>query len=299
MAEITVLTTNYNHEAFIGAAIESVINQSFEDWKMVILDDGSTDDSKDIIKKYALADKRITFISDNQNLKKSKRLNTYLENLDTPFTAFLDSDDVMTPHRLAIQLEVMKEHHDVGVCFTEGMILDSREDQSPMNVWGMNTGKSYFSELHGKPRIHGSTFENLLKGNFVFYSSTMIRTSAMKGLTFRDVSVGEDWLFWLDIARNWQFKYLEEPLTYYRLHGSNLMALYWEDEKFLESLEIVVNEQSKSMGKALLHEHYYALSRFFFRKSNKRKALHYGSAALRLSPFTIRYLLSYIQLCLN
>ncbi|MCW1511070.1 glycosyltransferase family 2 protein, partial [Acinetobacter baumannii] len=90
----------YNAENFLANAIQSVINQSFKDWELILVDDGSTDKSLDIAREFEKKDNRIKVISDGLNLKLPARLNQIITISKYDFIARMDADDIMHPDRL-------------------------------------------------------------------------------------------------------------------------------------------------------------------------------------------------------
>ena len=107
----------YNAEKWIGEAIESVLAQTYEDWKLFITDDGSSDGSVEIIKEY-LKDDRIVLLVDGEHRGISYRLNQQVAMARGEYFARMDADDVMLPERLALQVKYLQEHPDVDVCGT-------------------------------------------------------------------------------------------------------------------------------------------------------------------------------------
>lgn len=114
MATIGIGIPFYNAEKYLDFAIRSVINQSFTDWVLYLVDDGSTDSSLAIAKKYE-TDNRIMVISDSENKGLVYRLNQITDLLDTKYIARMDADDIMHPNRLKIQLEYLETNLQVDV----------------------------------------------------------------------------------------------------------------------------------------------------------------------------------------
>jgi teichuronic acid biosynthesis glycosyltransferase TuaG len=103
-ANISVIMPAYNAEKFISQSIESVLNQTFVEWELIIVDDGSTDKTSEIVKKYARTDKRIKLFY-QENGKQGKARNLAISKSDGKYLAFLDADDIMLPNHLDIQLK--------------------------------------------------------------------------------------------------------------------------------------------------------------------------------------------------
>jgi glycosyltransferase involved in cell wall biosynthesis len=112
-APITVLMPVYNAERYVGEAIESILNQTFRDFKILIIDDGSTGRSCEIIRAYSLEDHRIELVINESNMGITKTLNKGLSMIDTPYIARMDSDDISLPHRFEKQLDIMENNSDL------------------------------------------------------------------------------------------------------------------------------------------------------------------------------------------
>ena len=111
---VSVLMPIYNTERYVAQAVESILSQTFKDFEFIIIDDGSTDTSLKILKKYAAQDKRIRLISrENRGVVRTR--NDLLEQAEGEFAAVMDADDVALPERLALQVEFLRANLDV-VC---------------------------------------------------------------------------------------------------------------------------------------------------------------------------------------
>lgn len=115
MSKVTVLIPFYNPGKYLKEAVESVLMQTYENWKLILIDDGSTQEYFSQIQSY-VTDKRITLIRNPRNLGQSKSLNEGLKLVDTPYTVQLDSDDWFYPHTLEVLVrEAEKQPADVAV----------------------------------------------------------------------------------------------------------------------------------------------------------------------------------------
>ena len=105
--KVSVITPMYNCEKFISETIESVLNQTYTNWEMIIIDDCSTDKSKQIVKQYIERDKRIRLIALNENSGAAVARNKGIEVSSGRFIAFLDGDDLWEPNKLEKQIKFM------------------------------------------------------------------------------------------------------------------------------------------------------------------------------------------------
>ena len=115
---ITVLMPVYNGESYLREAIESILNQTFPDYEFLVVNDGSTDSSPEIVKEYAVEDARIRLIDNRLEKGIVGALNTGLNEAKGDYVARMDADDISLPHRLAEQVRFMDDHPEVGVCGT-------------------------------------------------------------------------------------------------------------------------------------------------------------------------------------
>lgn len=119
MEKVSVIMSVYNSDKFLKEAIESILNQTYKNIEFIIIDDGSTDNSKEIIKKYEKIDKRIIFIENKENIGLTKNLNKAIELSSSNYIARMDSDDVSDVTRIEKQIDFLqknKEFSIVGSC---------------------------------------------------------------------------------------------------------------------------------------------------------------------------------------
>ena len=115
MPKVSVIMPCFNVEKYIGEAIESVLNQTFKDFEFIIINDGSTDDTAEIAKRYAKQDKRINLIDNKENRGFIARLNDCLDIACGEYVAKMDSDDISLPERLQKQVEFLDANPDIGM----------------------------------------------------------------------------------------------------------------------------------------------------------------------------------------
>lgn len=150
MPKISVIMPAYNAEKYIGLAIESIIDQTFTDWELIIVDDGSMDGTWQIINNYAQNDPRIIPLKNEVNLKLAKSLNKGIEVARGKYIARMDADDWSYPQRLMSQFNFMEEHEDVGIvgaamhiCSPSMEILSERH--YPLNDFDIRKNIFYYN----------------------------------------------------------------------------------------------------------------------------------------------------------
>lgn len=209
MAEVAVIIPTYNQARYIGSTIETVQRQTFSDWELFVVDDGSTDKTDEIVRGF-LGDERIHYIR-QLNQERAVARNKGVEQSSAPYIAFLDADDLWHPEKLAKQVKAIKAQPDVGLCYT---LTDTIERE------GKRLQKT------GRSRTYaGMVFDQLLRSNFIINSSVLLRRGSLMKVGLFDnylpVFGSEDWDLWLRIARQYPVCLVDEELTFYRVHPEN------------------------------------------------------------------------------
>ena len=175
----------YNSGTFIRQAIESVRNQTFEDWELLVVDDGSTDDSADIIKGMEQMDGRIKYLKTNapsgspivpRNIGVKKALGRYI--------AFLDSDDAWLANKLERQMKMFEQYEDMAICFSN---YEKMTEQGERN-----------NRIIKAPTI--TTYKQLLLSNVIGCLTAVYDTEKVGKVFFQNHS-HEDYILWLDILK--------------------------------------------------------------------------------------------------
>lgn len=209
---VSVIIPTYNRAALLREALDSVFAQTFADYEVLVVDDGSTDDTAAVLAEYG---GRVTGLQGGHHGISAAR-NLGIERAAGQFVAFLDSDDLWQPDKLARHVAFADSHPDAALTYT---------DAEEFNEQG--TLHASYVGLSPELRDPGHLFEAMIRRfAFPLTSATMIRASVLKesGLRFmEDVHIGEDLGLFLEIMLNGgRFAYLPEPLTRRRMHGSNV-----------------------------------------------------------------------------
>jgi teichuronic acid biosynthesis glycosyltransferase TuaG len=214
---ISIIMPAYNAERFVAKAILSVQNQTYQDWELIVVDDGSTDNMADIVKSIQVADKRIKYIY-QENKKQGAARNNGTNNATGNWIAFLDADDVWHPEKLERQFNCVKEII-ADVFYTGGIIIDEY-DQS---ITSYKTVYGSYSPIQ--------VYKMLFESNPIPILSVIFKRQWIEkvGLQDEDIRVTgcEDWDYWIRLAKAGAIFYgLDEPLFYYRRHSSNMSSNY-------------------------------------------------------------------------
>ena len=201
---------SYNHEKYISKAIESVLNQTFKDFELIILDDCSKDDSPKIIKTYQNKDSRIRAFFHKKNMGIAKTANDLFTHAKGIYLAIIASDDVWEETKLEKQLVIL-EKNDSLIVWSEGQLVNSN---------GVPTGETFTQNQVGMhKKKSGNLFEALLDRNFIFGSSLIFKKDIVAGIQFCEkLKYYNDHKFYLDLARHNSFYFIPESLAKYRVH---------------------------------------------------------------------------------
>jgi glycosyltransferase involved in cell wall biosynthesis len=287
MPSVSVVMPSYNHEKFLSESIESVLGQDFDDLELIIIDDASTDSSKQIIQKYAAEDARVRVILHDANCGIAQTANDGIAAATGKFLAVIASDDVWMKDKLSKQLAVLETNEDL-IVHTEGEVID--EEGQPVG--------SSFSELITRSvskKKSGGIFLDLVLGPEAIFGSTVIYKRANQGSILFDERLiyVNDWKFYLDLAAKYEFYYVQEPLAQYRIHGNNTWGakgpegrkwrLVYQDIILLrEYILSQYPDQLSAEAKAIELEKVGSL---YFALGQNRKAMMSFFRAFTYSPF--------------
>ncbi len=198
---ISVIIPAYNSENYIEKAINSVLNQTYQNFEIIIINDGSTDNTEEVIKQFT--DSRIKYIYQaNQGVSAAR--NKAIELSDGDYIAFLDADDVWHPEKLQIQLNCFKKNPDINLVYSNiKMIEESTDIEFIKNFDNFKTRKNLIKNLILTPFNCPSPSTVLLKKECL----------PEAGLFDKNLTVGEDLDLWLRIAVKNNFYCIKKPLA--------------------------------------------------------------------------------------
>jgi glycosyltransferase involved in cell wall biosynthesis len=222
MSKISVVIPSYNHRQYIQAAVESVLTQSYSDLQLIVVDDGSTDNSLDYLR--TVKDPRFLLI-EQTNAGAHEAINRGLQVADGDYLTILNSDDLYTRERLEKCVSALKRESAqlvttwIEVIDAQGRPLGVKQGWKNMLPWQIpNPDQSFASsESFGL---------NLLISNFVSTTSNILFTRELYDSVggMRNLRFAHDWDFMLRCAESHKCILLEEPLMQYRIHGSNTIS---------------------------------------------------------------------------
>ncbi|CAK7013101.1 MAG: Putative teichuronic acid biosynthesis glycosyltransferase TuaG [Peptostreptococcus russellii] len=251
-ALVSIITPVYNAEKFIRETIESVQNQTYTNWEMLLINDCSTDSSAEIIKEKAAEDSRIKYIELDKNSGAAITRNTGISKAQGRYIAFLDSDDIWKSDKLDKQLALIKEK-DIGFCFTSYRYV--MQDGVPTNKVARAPEKI--------------DYNGLLKNTIIGCSTVLIDREVMGDFRMTNVRRGQDTATWLQLLKRTEYAYgIYEDLVWYRVVDGSLSHNKWNAIK--RTWNTYRNVEHLSLPKAMYVFVFYAYNALKKRIKNEK-----------------------------
>jgi glycosyltransferase involved in cell wall biosynthesis len=202
---VTAVIATYNYGRFVTQAVESVLAQTYRHVEIVVVDDGSTDDTRQRLEPYA--DRLRYLYQENQSVAAAR--NTGIRAARGSLIAFLDADDLWHPHKLEVQMRYLAAHPAVGLVAVERLAEDATS-WPPLNGYA-------------NPRARPLSVKELIIRPYFAPSGVLVRKECFANAGFFDASLrnAEDYDMWIRIAASFPVVKLEAPLWWYRIHGAN------------------------------------------------------------------------------
>lgn len=208
---VSIIIPTFNRATYIGNAIDSIIAQTYVNWECMVIDDGSTDKTFELVSNYCIEDKRIRYLLRPESFPKGANgsRNYGLSESQGDYIAFCDDDDYWLHDKLEKQIPILETHPEVG------LVTGNIEF---VNADGVRTGR-----IIKQAGNHGYVFEALLFKNRLSMITPMLRREVFDkvGLFNTDFTIEEDWEFWRRVAYYYPFYALSDVLACVRKHDSN------------------------------------------------------------------------------
>ena len=249
---VTVIIPTFNCEEYICEAIDSVLAQRYSEIEILVIDDGSIDNTKEVINSY-IEKKQIKYIfQENKGLAGAR--NTGLRQARGKYLQFLDSDDIIDDNKIAKQVKFLEENEEIFAVYSDTNYFRNTKDKIIENY-------RKFEE------ISGDILNKMIAGNFIPVNAVLLRK--IDNRFDEDLTVLEDWDFWLRLCLEGKmFSYMKEKLNWVRLHNSNMSS---DKQKMLEGEIIVLNKLQDPLSENA--EFYFSLFRRYRKLKKYDKAL--------------------------
>jgi glycosyltransferase involved in cell wall biosynthesis len=289
LPRVSVIMSVYNGERFLSEAVDSILNQTFGDFELIIINDGSTDGTPDILQRYR--DPRMVVV-EQENRGLPAALNSGISMARGQFIARMDADDVSLPGRLERQLEVFEKESQIDILCMPATAINERLEKTGVQYPDKFPGSVQLesvTSVNGASRLTGDLFLGLLDGNFVAHPSIMVRSSVFCGMDHvfdEEQKRSQDYHLWLRLARaGCRFGFLDMPLYLYRQHGDNSgkeHAIRHGKFKIRGLSDILTTETDqryqRAIKNALAREHFRQAYHLFGNCQYRKARKHFGCA---------------------
>jgi glycosyltransferase involved in cell wall biosynthesis len=218
---VSIIMPAYNAEAFIGMAIDSVKAQSYTNWELIVVDDGSTDKTSEIIKNYS--DPRIYHFQ-QANAGEAAARNKALSHVNGTYIAFLDADDLYRPEHLEVTVNYLRLHPQYDAVYTDGFYIDENGDiQKPISSCRRGPFEGWiFDEVIRSPDVLGPPGCIVMKSEPIHEENLHFDPS---------IGYGTDWDFFSHFSENHTFCFCPKHTYLYRVHPNSLTSIVNHQER--------------------------------------------------------------------
>lgn len=275
---VSVIIPTYNRASFISDAIDSVLSQTYQDYEIIVVDDGSTDDTKQVLSKYG---NQIHYIY-QENQRQGAARNNGIRHSTGNYIAFLDSDDVWLPQKLEWDIACFENESQIGFVYSNVMYISS--DGAPLHKRRMKSPT-------------GDVLENIVLENFVVASTAIVKRECFDTVGLfnetREIAGSEDYEMWTRIASQYHFGYVDRSSTKYRVHPMGMMSNPGGMERsMLSALEAILANGEFYPRIAHLKSHAYSniytyIAINYYASGDMRKAQEFLRKAISIYPHQI------------
>jgi len=300
--KICIIIAAYNAEKFLSKTIDGVLSQTFNDWHLVVVNDGSTDNTVAIVQNYILKDTRIRLISQfNQGCSTARNAGLASAG-DAPYIIFLDSDDVWDPHALSTLYEYFERHPEHVGIYGSARYIDKHDNEIRP---GQLERACRIRATYVNGRVISLSADEPMSFNTLVVDSCMatpgvvlLRHDAIKQSGNFDTTLGhaEDWDFFLRLSRLGTYKFLDEVILSYRMHDSNKSA---QREKYREAfrrirIKTMESRENTPEQRRIAIASYTASQRFFIAEKSKYIAAAVSNGDWPESAMQFKYAMGHV-----
>jgi glycosyltransferase involved in cell wall biosynthesis len=231
---VSIIIPTFNREMYIEACINSILLQTHQNFELIVVDDGSIDNTFEILSNHA--DDRLKVVK-RDNGGPSAARNTGIKTARYELIAFLDSDDLWHPERLSRQIKMFKADKHLHWCYSDCFLFDG----------DFNNNSSLRKISQGTTMYGGNISKELfLKGCFIPSPTLLLKRKLFDefGL-FCNRTASEDWQMWLNIASKYPICFIPDALAYYRVHDNNLTTTQSIEYKLSQKIAVIDGVASK------------------------------------------------------
>ena len=271
---VSVIIPTYNRAHVVDRAIRSVLGQTYQDFEIIVVDDGSTDNTEEVVKSFN--DFRIRYIRHDENRGGSAARNTGIRAARGEFIAFLDSDDEWLREKLAKQMVLISTDQDCGAVYT--------------NLLHFSNSGSAKVVMRNQPE--GWILKDLLVSNVVGSTSSVVvkrECFSKAGLFDEKLPSCQDWDIWIRIARHYTFRRIPKPLVRYALHPNRISTNFEAVLRGHMAIMEKYQDDIRALGRCVEAHHHFRLGNYFCHIGEMRRGRQHLFQAVVNCPLRARY----------
>lgn len=277
---ISVIIPTYNRPHLLVRAIRSIMNQTYQDFELIVADDASADNIEKVVRGFN--DRRIRYARHSHNKGGSAARNTGIRLAKGEFIGFLDDDDEWMPEKLEKQLKKFQGLPEkIGVVYS-GFCYVKEGGQEALQV---------------SPSFRGKVYPNLLRSNFLSVLTPLVRKSCFEKVgVFDEILPGhQDWDMWLRLSKYFEFEFVPEVLAKYYVHGRQMSV---DINARIQAMEKLMKRYQADLdaNPSILSEHLRTLGKLYYIADRRREGRRYICRSISLEPLRIK---DYLHLFLS
>ncbi len=285
---VSIILPTYNCAAFLPHSIGTILSQTYNSYEIIVIDDGSTDNTKEVLYPFM---QRIKYIRSEQNKGLPTARNIGIRPAQGKYIAFIDADDLWLPEKLQTDIEYFETHPEVSMVYSKHINIDEKGDDLDGNTKRQLPSGNIFTQLFSVQ-------------NFIITSSVVVRKEVFEttGLFDEQLFNCQDWDMWLRIAFHFKVAGIDKPLVKYR---HNPYSLSKNRNNVLKYQKIIIdkiynkfkdkeNGINEKLYKKRLASHYAKVGRYYLRIGDKNRANENFGLSLKNAPLNFRSLRYYL-----
>jgi glycosyltransferase involved in cell wall biosynthesis len=208
---VSIILPTYNRAHLLKRSIQSILNQTYKNFELIIVNDGSTDNTREVVENFH--DRRIYYVEHEKRRGANAARNTGIKLAKGEYIAFQDDDDIWLPRKLEMQIEVFQNSpQNVGVVYTGCLRIDCER------------GRAFRLPSIKEKRVEGYIHSNLLKKNFITTTTAVVKRECFQhsGLFDENLPRLQEWDLWIRISKHYSFKYINLPLVISYIFRENI-----------------------------------------------------------------------------
>ena len=275
---VSVIIPTYNRAHLIGRAIQSVLNQTYQDFEVIVVDDGSIDNTEKIVKSFN--DPRIRYIRHEKNKGAAAARNTGIRAARGKYIAFQDSDDEWLSEKLEKQMKIFENAPaNLGVVYT--------------GFWRIEHDKKKYIPFSWVVQKEGNIHKELLKGSFIDLPTVLIRKECFKKAVMFDEKLPrlQDWELVIRLSKYYNFKCVDEPLLISYCTSESISV---NNDALIKALKLILSKHFNDFAedKKLLSKHYFSIGHNLCLNNNFKEGRSYLIKAIQTRPLNIKFILA-------